>query len=198
MATFKFQFTIPNSIYRFRWKNIKNYLSWLFKPDRCYVCNSKLPVSRGHFEYFFNDSPDGHSGRMLMSWDVERQDDKPNVHICRHCLAESISDRNAVPKMGYRNYGKFEIKNKCDCCGKKKKSYKWTAFKLPGNRSAALIMGNYCSWNSAHYCSDCIKTSLKSDVKMITSFWGSYKGKHAPIQQNGLPVVDGKPRFPDR
>jgi hypothetical protein len=204
MARFNYSFNIPDSIWRFRWENIKNYSMWIFNPHRCYVCNKRLQISSTEVEYNFKtkNGDKSYNDRVMAQWSVERDWKSidyhiPPEHICVECLAECVKDENAVPKRGISKFGEDDLKNKCDCCGSKKKSYKWTSFKIPSGKTAAFILGNYCSWNSAHYCAECIRHAIVFGDKKSSIFTYWY-GKRAHIQQNGLPVVDNKVRFPER
>ncbi len=199
MATLTYKLKIPNKIYRFRWENIKRYAEWVFKPHRCYVCNTRLVMSHPEYQYHYKDTE--YQGRILAQWDIESKSYVNRKHICASCLAEHVKDENAIPKHHWakdnRNYSYGDLKNTCDCCKEKKRSFKWTSFKIPGGKTAAFILGDYCSWNSAHYCADCIRTAITEGTPK-TGIWSSWYGTHVCIQQNGLPVVDGKVRFPDR
>ena len=195
MATLKFKVNIPDWLYRYRYVNLKRYAKWLFFPNKCIECGKQQPLKNPDIEWYYGDALEKSYGRMLIKWDIEGD---YNKCICPSCMAKHVSDENAVPKLGRKKYNQYDVKEICDACGKHKKSHKWTAFKIKNGKTAAFIMGDYCSWNSAHYCVDCIRQGILEGDTKGNSIYGRYKNKSVPTNNFGLPVVDGKVKFPDR
>ena len=189
MAEIKIKIRVPDWLYRYRWENIKSYVSWLMFPTKCSVCGNTVLYKRAEVNW---KDEHGHT-QMMGQADIEGDYSKC---ICTSCVTKAIRNGKFIPKRGGKSYQRFDVVNTCDHCQQKKVSYKWTAVEHNGAR-IGLILGNYCSWNSAHYCVDCIE-KIFAEGEPRSGMYGTYKGKFVPLTNFRLPVVDGKVRFPGR
>lgn len=189
MAEISIKFKIPAVLYRYRWKNVKGYVKWLLFPNKCSVCGAVTEFNTPEVKW---RDLNGHT-RMMGQANIEKEFNKC---ICQSCVADIVANGKPVPKVNSQKYFKYETKLTCDHCNQKTKSYKWTAFEHKGIR-VALILGDYCSWNSAYYCPTCISKIFSEGTDQGRTLT-VYRGKFVPQNNFGLPVVDGKAKFPER
>jgi hypothetical protein len=185
----KLSIHVPDWLYRYRWKNIKGYMTWMLRPNKCCICGNRMAISHPNVNWM---DEYGHT-KMMGQADVELDYTKC---VCPSCVAKATVEGTFVPKRQAEKYQRFDVMGTCDHCHNKTKSYKWTAINYRGY-NIGLILGNYCSWNSAHYCPECIG-KIFSDGKQSSGILSSHKGKFAYQNNFGLPVIDGKVHFPDR
>lgn len=191
MVTKTIKVTIPDWLYRYRWENIVKYAKWLWKPNRCLVCGVKVNYRHPEIKWKgINGNP------LMVSYNVINH---YNECICALCVADLVTDKNAVPKYNTDNFSDTEVRPRCDCCGELKTSFKQVAFKMPDGRKVALTTGREW-WNGFAFCTNCISKALR-EGKQGSSMYIRYrdkKGKYHSYPQNnfGLPVVDGKVKFP--
>jgi hypothetical protein len=142
---------------KYAWRSLK----WLINPCRCSSCGVKVP--NNSVKYEINDP-------FMLA--VEHLG---NNVLCPKCI---IAGMQKPYKPRYKD--RYNVKNKCDCCGKRKISYK-----IFENEVCKI---HYCknSWNSNHICNDCAITVITlGSIK--TSHYGSDGfGMHRPMNNKGL------------
>jgi len=193
MVTKTIKFKIPDSIYRYRWSNIVKYVKWLWKPNRCSVCGDIMNYR--HPEIVWK-SPD--NVRVMVHYDIIGD---YTGCVCSSCLEKVITDENARSKNTKADepVNEHDTKQVCDCCGEQKISYKWASFKLNDGRRVGIISGREW-WNGFYFCADCLRSAVKNGRQGSGIHVGHVgpDGKYKSYPQNnfGLPVVDGKVKFP--
>jgi hypothetical protein len=185
---------IPDWLYRYRWKNIKKYALWLVKPNRCSVCGTKTNYLHPEIQY-----QSVNNSRLLLQYSVIGD---YRGCVCSTCVANIVHDDNAFSKSVSEENdppNEDDVKQLCDCCAKPKKSYKWVSFKLKDGRRVGLITGREW-WNGFYFCVDCLRKALQvgTEGSNIYSGYTDKNGEYRSVPQNnfGLPVVNGKVRFP--
>lgn len=195
MVTKTVRFKIPDWLYRYRWSNIKAYASWLWKPNRCTLCGKKVNYRHPEIEW-----RDNSMRQMMLHYDVV---DYYGDCVCPECAAKCVSHENAVSKYDAERYpvlsSELETREMCDCCKEPVKSYKWVAFKMPNGKKLGFITGREW-WNGFYFCPDCIRNTLLHGKEKSSRHVGyrdkDGKFKSCPQNEHGLPVIDGKVRFP--
>ena len=191
--TLTFKIKIPMWLYRYRWDNIKKYAAWLWKPNRCEICGTKTVFKNPNIDWY-----DGNSRRMMLHYNVEGRGNYSKC-VCRKCAAKTVSYENAVSKYDSGEFHDFETREMCDCCKQPVLSYKWVAFKMPNGEKLGFITGREW-WNGFYFCPDCIKQTVENGKESSSIHGGHYdkEGKWISVPTNnfGLPVVDGKVKFP--
>lgn len=191
MAELKIKFSVPDSVYKYRWSNLKKYFGFKLFPPKCSVCGQ--PVNMKHPYVRWKD-PSARRAVAEMMGEATVENDY-SAAVCKECVVDAVMSGTAVPKNNAKQYHEYETREQCDHCGTKTTAYKWTAFHHK-EVTISLILGNHCSWNSAHYCKECI-TEMFVKGEDQSHVIGAYKGKYVP-HYFGLPVVGGKVRFPER
>ena len=188
MAELKLSFSIPDWLYRYRWSNLNRFFRWYLKPNKCVVCGSTTIFRSPEVEWLDSD------GHVQMLGQANVEDNEYSNCLCLSCVAEATAHGEYIPKRGDKKYQQTDTKDTCDHCGGERKSYRWTSVKHNGFK-LSLIVGNHCSWNSTYYCRDCIHTIFSEGVPK-SGVLSRYQGKFVYLNNFGLPVVDGKVRFP--
>ena len=175
-----FQFDVPKWLYRLRWKNLKNYALFYLRPYRCEDCSKRMPF--GHFDIWKETSP-----RLGIGY---------TNCVCPSCLAKRLDKVLAQPHfVAQQREDTYNIADKCGVCGAK-----GTAFKAIRMSKGPIDNMRFCangSWNGNYVCLSCIYDTLK-DGEMKSSIYGIYNGKMVPTNGRGLPVIDGKVKFPEK
>lgn len=150
------------------WMTIKYAVSstkWIFNPPRCTECGKRLHCSIMQFR-------------------------TPNLSISNHgdlICAECISTEVDTCESGNlcNTKPEPEVKSKCDCCGKKVRSYRFF--------TTNKIRLHFCMswWNGFYICKSCIRQTLKDGIP-YTSFlkYDSYYKKMWYIDRSGLYLDD--------
>lgn len=183
----KFSINVPVWLYRYRWKNLKNYFSYQLKPYRCTDCGVKMPHKYGEVE--LNKVVAPMKARLTVSYH--------NMEgcLCQKCLLNRLEEVEENPRfMETQLAESYNVEFTCDVCEEEKPSFK--AVKMSNGVIDNMRFCTGASWNGHYVCLDCAKTALRNGV-VKSSIYGHYKGKSVPTNGYGLPVVDGKVRFPD-
>ncbi len=189
MAKLNFRINIPDSIYRFRWTNVKNYLSYHLKPYRCKDCGIKMPFS--HFDIIAS-AKYPLKYRAGISYHAATF---KNECVCPNCLSNRVHDlacQENFMKLQDRE-DEYNVKEKCGVCGQVALSFKFLHFTENnwGDRLHFLVH----SWNSEHVCLDCIQTVLQFG-EMQSGMMAGHGNKFVYLNGKGLPVINGEVRFP--
>jgi len=177
----KITLNIPNWLYRFRWKNIKNYVAYHLHPYRCLDCRKKLPFNR--FEIA------GKVGVQQLTVEYDKT-------VCPTCLDKRITALENSPDFTKKQRSdRYNVHKTCEVCCEPKASFRWL-------RMGDGIIDNlrYCtqgSWNGHYVCLSCTHTTIRTG-KMGSTIFSWYNGKTVPVNQLGLPVVDDKVKFPQK
>ena len=184
--TIRLRFNIPDSIYRFRWKNVKAWLNHTFFPVRCVCC---------HREILIGDLKVGDSS-LKVNWHLRKEDQSfEKRRMCQHCLATFMVDAKPLPAFG-NEWNDYDTAKSCSICKKKVRSYKH--FKVP-TIPGVFADFRFCTiaWNHDHVCIDCVKNALRGTES--GSYYISYRknnrSKTTLGSIHGLPIVDGKARL---
>lgn len=184
MGKVKFSFNIPDWLYRYRWSNVKNYLAYQLHPYRCSECKVKLPFD--HFDIWCDAKyPLKHKLGIAPPH---------RMTICPSCLKKLLNE--AVNRSDFKALQKkdsYNVSYYCECCEEKKPAYKWINV---SNEMLDNIKFCTCgSWNGHYVCLDCVRTAL--EFGEMDSHASHYMGdKFYSINGYGLPVINGKVRFP--
>lgn len=174
--TFKFSVKIPNSVYRYRWDNIKKYSRYLFKSRVCSECGTKLLFKRPEVTY----------KGLTVSMNTNRD-------LCPRCVGEMVMDEALQPSFGDK-FLAFDLSEKCDCCGETVTAYK--SFNVRDNSLRFCYQG---VWNAGRICRNCVTKALMFGEQR-SSFYTSYRVNGSfvmvPTNEFGLPVYKGQVRFP--
>ena len=180
MAIVKIQFNVPTSIYRFRWHNLKQYIRWLFNKPKCSSCGTTMLWGVPEFETINHP-------RMTVHHYIHGK------NLCRTCLLKAIE--SAPSQVGHKHNFDSDIVQKCDKCHRDVESYK--AFYLGEEFMDRIGICYNGAWNWSRVCKDCIVECITTGKETCNHF-GVYYGKMVPLNKFGLPVVDGKVKFPSR
>jgi hypothetical protein len=184
----KFEFNVPNWLYRYNWKNLKNYFSYQLNPYRCMDCGVKMPHKHGDVELYDIVSP--MKARLSVGYMTL------DGSLCPHCLIKRIDKLANSPEfLDLQQDDIYNIQQKCDVCEEEKMALK--AIKMSKKPIDNVRFCTHGSWNGHHVCLDCAKTALLNGVTK-SGIFSYYKGKYTSMNQHNLPVVDGKARFPDQ
>lgn len=185
--TIKFTLNIPNWVYRWRWSNLQGWLLFHLKPYRCTDCGVKLPFR--WYDIKIERTPPLKQS-LSVSYTVTKE------CICPDCILKRLEkvEKNPLFEI-YQEREYYNIQKECDVCGKPKTSYK--AIRMSDGIIDNMRFCTRGSWNGNYVCLDCAKFAIKYGVLQST-IYSSYKGRSVPINDRGLPVVDGKVKFPDR
>ena len=189
--TYKIRITIPNWLYRFRWQNLKNYFSYQLNPPRCPQCGKKKAYTKGGCDLWIaDDERDNFHYPLRRSLGVGCHSD-----LCKSCFHNefvkfTLSDEfNAMQRKDLYNTA-----DECEVCNRKVRSYK--AVRL-SNKPIDFIRFCTCgSWNGHYVCLDCAKLATAYGEER-SGIYQQYKGKSTPTNRWGLPVINGKVRFPE-
>lgn len=187
MATIKFSVKIPDWIYRYRWENIKKWISYHLKPYRCDVCGKKMA-----FRVFDIWAASGYplKQRLGASYYI------PKKCVCQECTLDILNAATDSPLFEiYQEREYYNVRGKCDVCENERQSYK--AIKMPEDPGGSIRFCTKGSWNGHYVCEYCAKVALKFG-KQSSGIVTRYKGEEASLNSYGLPVVDGKVKFPER
>ncbi len=187
MAKLNFRINIPDSIYRFRWTNVKNYLSYHLKPYRCKDCGIKMPFS--HFDIIASAKyPLKYRAGISHHGSSAKQE-----CVCPTCLSNRVYALAAQENFMELQDKDYNVEEKCGVCGEVTLAFKFIHFTEEpwGDRLHFLVH----SWNSEHVCLDCIQTILKHG-EMQSSIMTSMGNRFVYLNGKGLPVINGEVRFP--
>lgn len=188
MATrvYKIKVTYPDWLYRFRWSNLKKYTKYLLNRPKCECCGKSVPFDNPEVTHNFEKSFGMYTGtRLIVNWYSKKT-------FCKECLADALLKNKLIPSFGEDFYD-YDIAPVCEMQGCTSPAYKSFAFEFMQDK----VDFRFCTtaWNHSKVCVDCVAETLKKG-KEASSHWGQYKGKSVPMNKFGLPVVDGKVRFP--
>jgi hypothetical protein len=114
--------------------------------------------------------------------------------ICQKCISKRIDAALDSPYFDiYQEREYYNVSDVCEVCEQKKPAYR--AIKMSNKIIDDVRFCTKGSWNGHYVCIDCVKIALEYGEPK-SSFYGYYKEKSVPINGYGLPVVDGKVRFP--
>jgi hypothetical protein len=108
------------------------------------------------------------------------------------CLVKKFSEDPYTGKLQ-----EWDVSNKCDCCGIENLSVRFYHTKedvLAGKHDRLHFCIN--SWNSSNICSDCVIIALTEGMQKSSIYCLGPNGNSIPQNEYGLPVVDGKVKFP--
>jgi len=181
--TYKFTINYPEWLYRFRYDSIKKFINWIFHRPKCLCCGKKLNYKHPNVTHVFNNNQ-----RLIVHWFSE----SPNKYFCKDCLAVEVEKNTIKPSFGEDFYD-YDIAPVCSLNACSNPSFK--AFKITVNGINVDFRLCTSSWNHDKVCLSCVKETL-SKGKESSSYLGNYKGKPVPLNEFGLPVFEGKVRFP--
>ena len=171
--------TVPAPLYRFRYSNWKKYIKAKLNPIKCESCGVEMPFRNA----------------QIASKNPYLTVTKCSGKTCRKCMVDEIK---LILEQGAHedDYDKGEP---CAICKKDVKSYRgiYRAVPRPGINHESLHRYYHCTnaWNSDYVCPECIIGVIENGQEE-SSFREHVNGKSYSINEQGLPVVDGKPRFP--
>ena len=181
------KFKIPRWLYRLRWHNIRLYLKYRLFPPRCSCCGKKMIYTQAQYK------------TKNLTIDAISKDYKDKY--CRECLIESFkmakdNDRILMRDDGKElmDYQRDDVSNKCDCCGTKTKSQK---FMYIDEKIKYRIHFCMAWWNGFKICPACALNVLENGEHYSSHcVFDSKNNQILPCTPHGLPVKDGKIRFP--
>jgi hypothetical protein len=183
----KFEVNVPAWLYRYRWENLKNYFSYQLNPYRCMDCGVKMPHKYGDIE--MNNVVAPMKARLMVGYHPK------GGCLCQSCLLKRLEKvESATGFLKAQKAESYNVKSKCDVCEEE-----ITAFKAIKMSEGIIDNMRFCthgSWNGHYVCLSCAKTAIRSGA-MKSGVFSFYKGKFTSMNQHGLPVVDGKVRFPE-
>lgn len=183
----KFEINVPNWLYRYRWKNLKNYFSYQLKPYRCIDCFAKMPHRYGDIELYDVVAP--MKARLTVGYHLK------DGCLCQTCLLRRLDEVAADPNFFMTQQAEsYNVKHICEVCEEKKPAFK--SIKMSEGIIDNMRFCTHGSWNGHYVCLDCAKTAIRNGVTKSGVF-GHYKGNYTSMNQHGLPVVDGKVKFPE-
>lgn len=175
-----FSFDVPNWIYRYRWNNVKNYTLFYLQPYRCEDCNKRMPFK--HYDIWRDTTP-----QLGLSY---------GKCVCPSCLQKRLDALTVHPKfVAHQQKESYNVAKKCGVCGTEATSYK--SIRMSAGILDSLRFCANGSWNGTYVCLHCVKDAL-TNGKMRSSYYGVYHSKMVPLNGRGLPVVDGKVKFPEK
>ena len=177
---FTFVIDIPDWLYRFRWDNIKSYVNYHINKPTCLTCNTK--VTFRHFNIWVNTPHYPLKTRVGISSNEE----------CPSCLSKKIKNATTDAWIEEQVKENYVVANRCDVCHEEKTAFKH--LKLTADWKDTVRFCANGSWNGSYVCLDCVDTVLQFG-EMIPDTGMFYNGEHV-YSVDGLPVVDGKVRFP--
>jgi hypothetical protein len=190
MAKINLKINIPDWLYRYRWQNVKNYLTYQIKPYRCVECKVKLPFSSFDINC---DAKYPLKRRLAIKFHADKY---VKECICPSCLLKKVNATVALPnyaKIQRGKYNDYNVKKECAVCGEKKPAF--MTFHFTTDSWGARL--HYCttSWNHDHVCLECTQTALQFG-EMQSGWMSAHQGKRVYLNGLKLPVVNGKVCFP--
>ncbi len=189
MVTKTINIRIPDWVYRYRYSNLKKYAKWLLFPSRCDVCGKKVNFRAPNI-----DHRDRGNRKLMTHWYFKGP--KTDSCICRDCLASYVDVVEPANPWGHE-WHEWDLHKTCDICHEDATAYK--SFKIKTSFGTADFRFCVLSWNSSFVCQSCVASALRNGEETSDIHAGYKKGdKYFSVPQNefGLPVIDGKVRFP--
>lgn len=184
--TYKIRVTYPDWLYRFRWSNLRMYAKYLLNRPKCTCCGKSVPFKHPEVTHQFDTAHSIYTGnRLIVHWYSKKT-------FCKSCVAQYLLESRLLPTYG-SEFNEWDVSKTCELQGCDHPAYKSFKIELADD----TLDFRFCttSWNHTKVCVDCVATALAYG-KESSSIWGQYKGKSVPLNTFGLPVVDGKVRFP--
>ena len=181
--TYKFTVNYPEWLYRLRWDNIKRYSKWIIQRPVCHCCGKKLNFKTPEVSHRFN-----HGSYLTVHWFTNNR----KISFCKECLSQAVTENIIQPIYGEDFYS-YDTAPVCqlNLCGNP--SFKH--FKITFMEQAVDFRMCVNSWNSTNICLSCVAETLRKGEEK-SSHYGQYNKKSVLLNDFGLPVVDGKVRFP--
>lgn len=170
---------VPQWLWRWRYENWRKWIRAKLNPIKCECCGVKLAFKNAQYTVA--------KPRLTVQ--------KCSGTLCRSCMEKDI---HAIIAEGPQMH-EWEVKHTCDSCGSNTPSFKglYRAKQQDPDRPEFLNRYYHCinSWNGSHVCVGCmIEVIRNGKEESNVRDWSS--GKDISVNEQGLPVIDGKPRFP--
>jgi hypothetical protein len=177
---YKIKINYPDWLYRFRWSNIKNYANFIWNRPKCTCCGKKLNWAHPEVTYKFDNG-----NRLIVHWHSKKT-------FCRHCLAQAVLENVIKPSFGedFYDYDTAPICQLNKCTSPSFKHFKIQFMNVDVDFRMCTL-----SWNHDNICLHCVSRTLRLGSES-SSHWGMYKGESVPLNTFGIPIVDGKAKFP--
>jgi hypothetical protein len=170
------RFTIPLWIWRWRYSNWKKYIKAKLNPIKCDECGVKLAFRNPKYS--------------VKGLTIQRC----SGTLCRDCL---VKDVHGVIADGAKMDDTHDV---CDHCKKNALSFKglYRAVQREGKRYEFGNRFYNCinSWNSSYICVPCTVETIQNG-KECNDYTDHTSGRALPINEQGLPVINGKACFPN-
>lgn len=175
MVTKTIRINIPDWLYRLRPSNLKKFIHHKFFPQRCSCCGTPVINPYGG-EY-------SHKGASVIYYG--------DKILCRLCILNKVATHD--PDLSRLN--EYQISNRCDVCGQNEPSVQFYYFNDGSERNRIHYLAG-SSWNSGKVCKKCTMDIFQRGVEKfgcMVKYNGQWVGS-----VNGMPVVDGKIKLPQK